>query len=108
MKDETNGVDRLAQQLLGTTLIKLRQSRVRQHHIPMPIDREGGKRAMGPQYAFDGALGGLQFVHRTLGKGRGESGGKQQRIAISKRNIQILGKAADHLPAWLGLAGLEI
>jgi hypothetical protein len=73
----------------------------------MPIDRKGGKRAVGPQYAFDCAFGGLQFVHRTLTKGRGESGGKQQRIAISKRNIQIFSKADDHLSARLGLTGLE-
>src|SRR5438046_1239627 len=73
----------------------------------MPIDRKGGKRAVGAQYAFDCAFGGLQFVHRTLGKGRGESGSKQQRIAISKRNIQIFSKTNDHLSAWLGLTGLE-
>ncbi len=62
---------------------------------------------MGPQYAFDCAFGGLQFVHRTLTEGRGESGGKQQRIAISKRNIQIFSKADDHFSAWLGLTGLS-
>lgn len=62
---------------------------------------------MGPQYAFDCGFGGLQFVHRTLTKGGGEPGGKQQRIAVSKRNIQILSQADDHFAAWLGLTGLE-
>lgn len=41
MKHQADGIDRLAQKIGGTVLVELRQGAVRQHDVPVSVQREG-------------------------------------------------------------------
>jgi hypothetical protein len=107
MQDESHGVDGRTQKLGRAAFVKLRQRRIRQHHIPVPVDREGRVRLVSIEDAVDGALRRLQFAERPLREGRREAGGEKQHVLIAKRDIQVLAQARDHLTAGLRPAGLE-
>ena len=101
MQDETHGVDGGAQEIRRTAFVKLWKRRIRQHHIPVPIDREGRVRRVSAEHTINGVPCRLQFRQPPLLEGGSEAGGEKQHVLIAKRDIQVLGKSRDHFTTGL-------
>ena len=107
MQGQAHGVDWRAHEVRRTSLVKLRQSRVRGYDVPMPVDRESGIRLVGLQDRFDCGFRRIQRRKRPLLKSRRKASSEKKRILVPKRNLEIFGETRDHLAAWQRLAGLE-
>jgi hypothetical protein len=108
MQHEPHCVDRRAKKLLCDIDIQLWQHSVRQHDVPMTVDREGRIRFMRLYDLLDRLPRSGKFLERSLLIGRCKSGRQEQEVALAKRHIEVFGKTDDHFPARLRAARFQI